>query len=146
MIEIARKNMLWLNASPVKASVSQEVSPHALVTGNPTDYKKHCRCPLLSFVHTHESIDNADKPRTIGSIFLGPTWNDQGTYVFLNLATGKHTYQVKCTELPTPQYSIDHVHQLADKDYTSENSDCDPSKNTDDKNSVAEDHTNNQQT
>ena len=91
IIEIARQNVSWLNAFPVKSRVSQEVSPSVLVTGNPIDYKKHCRCPLLSFVHTHKSNDNTDKPRTSGSICLGPTGNDQGTYVLLNLATGKHT-------------------------------------------------------
>ena len=111
--------MLWLNNFPVKASLSQEVSPRVLVTGNPIDYKKHCRCPLLYFVQTHESSNNTDKPRTIGAICLGPTVNDQGTYIFLNHATGKRIYQVKWTELPTPQYAMDRVHQLADKDKNS---------------------------
>ena len=81
IIGIARQNVLWLNAFPVKASVSQEVSPRVLVTRNPIDYKKHCRCPLLYFVHTHESSDNTYKPCTIGAICLGPTGNDQGAYV-----------------------------------------------------------------
>ena len=89
IIELARQNVLWLNAFPVKASVLKEISPPVMLTGIPIDYKKHCRCPLLAFVHTHELIDSIDKVQTIGAICLGPTGNEQGTYTFLNLATGR---------------------------------------------------------
>ena len=119
IIEIARQNVLWLNAFPVKASISKDISPRVMMTGIPIDYTKHCRCPLLAFVHTHGLSDSTDKPRTVGAICLGPTGNEQGTYTFLNLATGCRIYRTKWTELPTPQYAIDCVHALATKDKNS---------------------------
>ena len=102
IIEITRQNVLWLNAFPVKASISKGISPRVMMTGIPIDYKKHCRWPLLAFVHMHKLSDSTDKPGTIGAIYLGPTGNKKGTYTFLSLATERHIYIMKWTKLNTP--------------------------------------------
>ena len=72
IIEISHQNALWLNPFPVKSNVSQGVSLRDIVTGNPIDYKKYCRYPLLVFVHTHKLSINTIKYRTIGAIYWVP--------------------------------------------------------------------------
>jgi hypothetical protein len=54
-------------------------------------------------------------PRTVGAIALRPTGNEQGTYLFLNLNTGKVIARKQWTVLPMPDNVITHVNQMSNE-------------------------------
>eukprot|EP00957_Ditylum_brightwellii_P124157 9464567-Ditylum_brightwellii.AAC.1 len=51
--------------------------------------------------------------RSIGAITLGPTFNSQGGYKFLNLSTGQIINRREFTEPPITQSVINRVKKLA---------------------------------
>ena len=52
-------------------------------------------------------------PRTIGSIAMRPTGNDQGGNYCMSLNTGRILNRNNATPLPMPIEVIDHVHRIA---------------------------------
>jgi len=61
----------------------------------------------------HEQNNNSLLPRTAGAIALHPTRNEQGSYYFLSLHTGKRVARNKWTVVPMPAKVIATMHQLA---------------------------------
>ena len=61
----------------------------------------------------HEQHNNSLLPRTAGAIALRPTGNEQGSYYFLSLHTGKRVVRNNWTVLPMPAEVIATIHQLA---------------------------------
>jgi hypothetical protein len=54
-------------------------------------------------------------PQTVGAIALHPTGNEQGTYLFLNLNTGKVIARNQWTVLPMPDDVTTHVNQMSNE-------------------------------
>ena len=52
---------------------------------------------------------------TVDAICLGPTGNSQGTYKFMNIATGLRIYRRKWTEVPAPDWVIKRVNDMGKK-------------------------------
>ena len=113
IVEIAYNTIFWLNCFPQKEGIHSTLSPRTIVTGSKIDFNKHCRLQLGTYVQMHEQHDNSLLPRMGGDIALCPTGNEQGSYYFLSLHTGKRVARNKWTVLPMPAEVIDTIHQLA---------------------------------
>jgi hypothetical protein len=109
-------NTLPFKRLPVRLtieSISDTLSPRAIVVGSHVDYTKHCQLEFGSSVQTHEEHDNSMATRTTGAIALRPTGNAQGGHLFLSLATGRVLNRNRWMALPMPAEVIDCVHVLA---------------------------------
>ena len=82
------------------------------------DFQKQFRMPFGTYVQTHEETSplNYVQPRTIGSIFLGPSNNYQGWYHFMNLNSGRQIHRRTWTALPVPVEVIKIVDSLGRRD------------------------------
>jgi len=89
IVEIAYNTVFWLNCFPHKEGIHNTLSPHTIVTGSNIDFNKHCRLQFGTYVQMHEQHNNSLLPRMTGAIALCPTGNEQGSYYFLSLHTGK---------------------------------------------------------
>jgi hypothetical protein len=67
------------------------------------------------YCQTHEQHDNTINPRTVGATALRPTGNEQGTYLFLNLKTGKIIARNQWTVLQMPDNVITHINQMSNE-------------------------------
>ena len=91
IIRGASEAVKWLNAFPPSGGISTTYSPHAIITGKPVDYNKHCNIRFGSYVQavTQNEPTNTPKERTIDGIFLRTLNNIQGGYEVMSLKTGK---------------------------------------------------------
>ena len=102
----------WMNAFPIVSGIHSMLL-HTIMIGTNLTYDKHCRCLFDAYVQTQEGGTNDnDRPQTVDMICLGPTGNSQGTYRFMNLATGRCIYRRKWTEIPVPDWVIQWVNDL----------------------------------
>ena len=108
----------WLNAFPPKNGISRTYSPRTILTGKTLDFEKHCKLPFGSYAQTFEDNDpsNTMDARMAASICLGPTTNFQGSYKFLHIGTGRTVTRRQWTELAMPNWAIDRVNALAQKE------------------------------
>ena len=113
VMELAKAVVYWLNSVPSKMGVSPTMSRRTIITGELLDYHKHCRYEFGKSVQTHEEHDNSLLSRTVGSIALRPTGNQQGEYFFMSLHTGRIINRLHATKLPMPSEVIIRVDQLA---------------------------------
>jgi hypothetical protein len=113
IIELAKREVFWLNAFPPTDGISDNVSQRLIVTGQPIQYDRHCRFDFGEYVQTHEEHDNSMTSRTVGALALRPTGNEQGSYFFFSLSTGRVINRLRATRLPMPSEVIDRVHLLA---------------------------------
>jgi hypothetical protein len=115
LIHLLHHVVLWLNNFPVENGVSLKLSPREIILRHKLDAKHHCRAPFGAYCEVHEENDptNSMKSRGIPAICLGPTGNLQGTYSFLNLATGLVIKRRRFTELPAPDSVIQRVSAIA---------------------------------
>mmetsp|Transcript_2109 Transcript_2109/g.4550 ORF Transcript_2109/g.4550 Transcript_2109/m.4550 type:complete len:337 (+) Transcript_2109:1032-2042(+) len=83
--------VLWMNAHPSKAGVSNMFSPREIMTNTRLDYLKHCKVPFGTYcqVFQENQPSNTDLERTVDALCLGPTGNAQGGYKFFCLDTRK---------------------------------------------------------
>eukprot|EP00957_Ditylum_brightwellii_P093395 7111690-Ditylum_brightwellii.AAC.1 len=97
-----------LNTFPPRSGISSTYSPYAILCGSNLSYKQHCKVPFGAYIQTHEenAPTNLMKDRTIGAFSLGPSFNMQGGYTFLNLATGQIITRRKFTKLPMQESII----------------------------------------
>ena len=118
MIQEAAKHVVkWSNAFPPKGGISTEYSPIIIMGYTPIDYNKHCKLSFGSYCQKHQSDPtNTPKPRTIGSIYLGPTENVQGGHKVMNLATGKVITRHHATDIPITKDVVDRIEYMAEKD------------------------------
>ena len=112
-IEMAKTAVFWLNAFPVAGGVSQDLSPHTILTGQQVDYKRHCRFQFGEYTQTHEEHNNPMNPRTVGAIALRLVGNGQGSFYFLSVATGRVLNRLHATALPMSDDVIDKLHRMA---------------------------------
>jgi Reverse transcriptase (RNA-dependent DNA polymerase) len=113
IVEMIKYSNFWWNSFPPSDSISTTMSPRAIVVGASIDYAKHCQLEFGSYVQTHEEHDNSMATRTIGAIALRPSGNEQGSYYFFSLSTGRVLNRNHWTELPMPAEVIDRIHALA---------------------------------
>jgi hypothetical protein len=71
--------------------VSSTLSPRQIMTGVQFDFNKHCTIPFGAYVQASTNLDRTNTPtaRSVGAICLGPTGNQQVSFKFMNLRTGK---------------------------------------------------------
>ena len=89
IVALADLVIFWLNALPTSPSVGGELRPRQIVTGLTVDYNKHSRLQFGKYAQVHEAHDNTMQERSIGAIVTSPNGNAQGSYLFINLATGR---------------------------------------------------------
>ena len=112
LICLMGNTVFWLNAFPHAGGISDTLSPRYLLTGKHLDYCKHVWLEFGSYVQTHEEHTNDMLPRTIGTICLRPSGNEQGGHYFMSLMTGRHLLRDHWTELPMPHDAIARVGHL----------------------------------
>ena len=95
LIELVYHVVLWLNTFPANSGVSETLAPCQIVYWHKLDFAKHCKSPFGMYCEVHDdpAPTNTMVTRSTPVIVLGPTGNLQGTYKFLNLATGKKVKQ-----------------------------------------------------
>ena len=103
----------WLNAFPMKDSISCILGPCALITGQNLTLNQHCQLKFGKYVQTHEDHDSSMQSRTIGALALWPTGNIQGRYFFFSLTTDLILNHNHWTQLPMPNEVINHMHHMA---------------------------------
>ena len=81
--------------------------------GQQVDYKLHCHFQFGEYTQTHEEHNNSMNPRTIGAIALRPVENDQESFYFLSIATGRVLNRLHAMALPMPDDVIDKLHRMA---------------------------------
>ena len=113
VIEMAKTAVFWLNTFPAAGGASHNLSPRTIITGQQVDYKRHCRFQFGEYAQTHEEHDNSMNPRTVGTIALRPVGNGQGSFYFLNIATGRVVNRLHATPIPMPDDVIDKIHRMA---------------------------------
>ena len=110
LVHLLHHVVMWFNNFPVENGISTRYSPREIILRHKLDYKHHCRAPFGAYCEVHEdnSPTNSMKSRARGipAICLGPTGNIQGTYSFLNLATGLVIKRRRFQELPAPDSVI----------------------------------------
>jgi hypothetical protein len=113
VIEMAKSCVFWLNSFPHPNGVSADLSPRTIITGQSIDFNRHCKYEFGQYVQSHEQHDNSMAPRTIGALATRPTGNEQGSFYFFSLSTGRVINRGNATPLPMPDDVIDRVHVLA---------------------------------
>jgi Reverse transcriptase (RNA-dependent DNA polymerase) len=116
VIELASREVFWLNSFPAVNGISATLSPSTIVTGRTINYGRHCKFDFCEYVQTHEEHDNSMAPRTVGALALRPTGNIQGNYYFFSLSSSRLINRKSATPLPMPREVIDRVHSLARRD------------------------------
>jgi hypothetical protein len=103
-----------LNYFPAKGGISPYFSPHAILTGRPLDYEKHCQIPFGAYVQANNEPNptNTNAP-TIDCIYLRPFPNLQGGHDLINLKTGRVITRRRVTEFPVTELVIQAVENMA---------------------------------
>jgi hypothetical protein len=113
VVELAKREVFWLNSFALGDGISTTLSPRTIVTGQTISFDRHCEFDFGEYVQTHEQHDNSMAPRTIGALALRPTGNIQGNFYFFSLSTGRVINRQNATALPMPNEVIERVHVLA---------------------------------
>ena len=118
LIKMVHTCVKWINAFPPKGGMSRTMSPRTIMTGTHPNYKSDCRLAFGAYVQAHQepSPSNSQEARTVGAICLGLSGNIQGSFKFLNLATGRKITCQRWTLLPIPQEVINCMNQLGKAD------------------------------
>ena len=112
IVEIDHNAVFWLNCFPHKKGIHNTLSPQTIGMGSKIDFNKHYRIQFETYMQMHQQHNNSLLPRTAGAIALCPTGNEQGSYYFLSLHTGKRVVRNNWTVL-VPAEIIATIHQLA---------------------------------
>ena len=109
--------IFWKNAFLHKENIDNRLSPRAIVSGMPIDFKTACQLEYGSYVQTHEDHNNSLQERTSGAIALRPMGNAQGGWFFMSLQTGRRLCRFQWTPLPMPQDVITRVEKMARRNH-----------------------------
>ena len=112
IIELVAASVFWFHVFPHHDGISTTMSPHEVITGMTLDYNHHCKHQYDDYVQTHDQHYNTMSLRTIGSIALRPTGNEQGGRYCMSLKTGRLLNRNNATPLPMPSKFINHVHRI----------------------------------
>jgi len=108
LTRMVKNAVFWWNALPHNS----RYSPRYVLEGRKLDFNKHVRIPFGAYAQTHEDHDNSMTTRTVGTICLGPTGNDQGSHYFMSLTSGRALIRTRFTELPLPADVIARVSDM----------------------------------
>jgi hypothetical protein len=88
--------------------------PRKIVYRHKLDFTKHCKAQFGTYCEAHNKPvpTNTMVTQSTPAILLSPTVNQQGTYKFFSLATGKKIKQQKMTAYPMPDAIIKMVEQF----------------------------------
>ena len=89
-IELAKHAVTFLNAFPPKSGLSKTYRPRIIMTVKALDQKKICKLHFGAYTQVQEyrNVTNTLEERPLGAIYLGLTYNLQGTYNFFSLCSG----------------------------------------------------------
>lgn len=113
LVELIYYSNFWLNCFPRCGGVSKTVGPRTTLTGQKIDYNKHCRLEFGEYCQVDKEHDNTMATRTIEALALCPTGNEQDSYYFFSLVTGKVLNRQQWTPIPVPAHVINHVNRMA---------------------------------
>jgi len=113
VIELAKREVFWLNAFASRSGISKTLSPRTIVSGDTVSFDLHCKYDFGEYVQTHEEHGNDMASRTVGALALRPTGNKQGGFYFFSLTSGQVLNRNYATKLPMPNEVIERVHLLA---------------------------------
>ena len=103
--------LFWLNYIPTKFS---NYSPARIMKDRLIDYKIHCKRQFGEYVQVVTKTTNLiEVPRTIDALAAYPTGNEQGTWRYFNISTGKPINHKKATNVPMPLDLPNRIHALA---------------------------------
>jgi len=91
-------------------------SPYEQFYGRKVDFKRQLRLSFGEYAEVHNNqptASNTLEERAISCVAMLPLLNKQGTYLFFNLKTRSVLKGDKWKALPTPQWVIDRMNQLA---------------------------------
>ena len=78
------------------------------------DYKIHCKHQFGEYVQVVTKTTNPiEVPRIIDALAAYPTGNEQGTWRYFNISTGKPISHKKATNVPMPIDFSNRIHALA---------------------------------
>ena len=79
--------VMMLNYFPFKGGVSAILSTNTINNGEKLHYKRHLGINIGQYcqVHEYEDPSKSQLPQTKGAIFLGPSVNGQGGFLFMSL-------------------------------------------------------------
>ena len=106
-------NCEWLNAFPVADGISSCYSASAMIDGKGAPDGSKLGPPFGSYAQVYDGTDNSMEPRTVGAVALRPS-NSRGGHYFMSLRTGRQIHAFDWTELPVPDFVIEHVEALAE--------------------------------
>jgi hypothetical protein len=97
-----------LNCLPSQSGLFGRFSPRELVFRRSADYNKHCSIAFGAMVEASEdaTITNTMASRTYRGIYLGNTFNIQGTHKVFDIKTGKVKKHCTVQQLPMPDSFI----------------------------------------
>ena len=90
------------------------MSPWAIMCGERLGQENHLCLMFGEYcqVYKDELTRNSNKPRTLGSVSLGPTYNKQGGFKFMSLTTGAVVTRHGWDPIPMPSSMIERVNRL----------------------------------
>ena len=101
-----------------EASVSREMSPITLITGAPSpDYEKITAVQFGDYAQVHEENGlrtNSNDTRSVGAIALYPSGNNQNSWYFMSLNTGRVLHRYNWTMIPMPNDVTKRVTEMAE--------------------------------
>ena len=104
--------LFWLNCIPTKFT---NYSPARIMKDRVIDYKIHCKHQFGEYVQVVMKTTNlVEVPRTINALAAYPTGNEQGTWKYYYISTGKPISHKKATNIPVPENLPDRIHALAE--------------------------------
>ena len=106
--------LFWLNCIPTKFT---NYSPARIMKDRVIDYKIHCKHQFGEYVQVvMKSTSLIEVERTVDALAAYPTGNEQGTWRYYNITTGKPISHKKGTNVPVPEQLPDRIHALAENE------------------------------
>jgi len=102
-----------LNCLPSQSGLFGRYSPRELVFRRSVDYNRHCSIEFGAMVEASEdaTITNTMESRTYCGIYLGNTFNIQGTHKVFDIRSGKVKKPRTVQQLPMPDSFIAEVNK-----------------------------------
>ena len=105
-----------LNNFPHKHGISPTLSPASIVLGHGKVDASILKATFGRYYEVYQGTDNTNKERRVTAICLRPSSN-KGGYYFMTTETGKRIHGYNFVELSMPQFIIDRVHELVDREH-----------------------------
>ena len=116
IVEMVHAQVYWFNFTIPENYISNTL-PAAIILGQTYDYNRISGpgSKFGEYVQTHEKTDNTMRPRTVSAICLRPSGNNQGSFYYYILLTGRRLHRRRSTSLPMLDEVIARVHHIAER-------------------------------